>query len=52
MPNWNFSEVIEPVRLETFYRDWLDKGVQLLGGCCGLTVDHIRAAAKVRDERR
>lgn len=52
MPNWNFSEVIEPRRLETFYRDWLDKGVQLLGGCCGLTVDHIRAAAKVRDERR
>lgn len=52
MPNWNFSEVIEPVRLETFYREWLDKGVQLLGGCCGLTVDHIRAAAKVRDERR
>ena len=52
MPNWNFSEVIEPVRLETFYRQWLDKGVQLLGGCCGLPVDHIRAAAKVRDERR
>ena len=52
MPNWNFSEVIEPDRLQSFYGEWLDKGVQLLGGCCGLTVDHIVAATTVRNARR
>ena len=52
MPNWNFSEVIEPARLKSFYSEWLDKGVQLLGGCCGLTVGHIEAAAAARNERR
>ena len=52
MPNWNFSEVIEPDRLQSFYGEWLDKGVQLLGGCCGLTVDHIVAATAVRNARR
>jgi homocysteine S-methyltransferase len=52
MPNWNFSEVIEPSRLKTFYSEWLDKGVQLLGGCCGLTVGHIEAANAARNERR
>jgi len=52
MPNWNFSEVIEPTRLKQFYSQWLDKEVQLIGGCCGLTVEHIEAANAARNERR
>lgn len=48
MPDWNFTEVIPAEKLEVFYAEWLDMGVQLIGGCCGLTVDHIHAAERVR----
>ena len=32
-------------------REWLDAGVQILGGCCGLTVSHIVAIRRLLDER-
>lgn len=51
MPDWNFTEVIPAEKLEGFYAEWLDMGVQLIGGCCGLTVDHIHAAERVRAAR-
>jgi S-methylmethionine-dependent homocysteine/selenocysteine methylase len=51
MPNWNFTEVIPAEKLEGFYAEWLDMGVQLIGGCCGLTVDHIHAAERVKASR-
>lgn len=51
MPDWNFTEVIPAEKLEVFYAEWLDMGVQLIGGCCGLTVDHIHAAERVRATR-
>jgi len=44
MPDWRFVDVISPDRLETFYAEWINQGAQLIGGCCGLTVDHIHAA--------
>jgi homocysteine S-methyltransferase len=49
MPDWRFHDVIAPARLERFYADWLEEGVQIIGGCCGLTVEHIRAAVSARD---
>jgi len=49
MPDWRFHDVIAPERLEDFYADWLSRGVQIIGGCCGLTVEHIRAAVRARD---
>ena len=24
-------------------RDWVESGVQIIGGCCGTTIEHIRA---------
>ena len=48
MPDWQFVNLIEPARLESFYHQWMNQGVQLIGGCCGLTVDHIRAAERAR----
>ena len=51
MPNWNFTEVIPAEKLEGFYAEWLDMGVQLIGGCCGLTIDHIHAAERVRQAK-
>ena len=32
-------------------RQWLDAGVQILGGCCGLTVSHVEAIRGLLDER-
>jgi len=51
MPDWNFTEVIPANKLEGFYSDWINNGVQLIGGCCGLTIEHIQAAARVRQAK-
>ncbi|HYB09534.1 MAG TPA: homocysteine S-methyltransferase family protein [Alphaproteobacteria bacterium] len=48
MPNWRFVDVITPERFEQFCRDWIASGVQIIGGCCGLTPDHIRAAVRAQ----
>ena len=51
MPDWRFVDVISPDRLETFYAEWISHGAQLIGGCCGLTVDHIHAATRAQTTR-
>ena len=43
MPDWQFEEVISVPEYLGFARDWRDRGVQVIGGCCGLGVDHICA---------
>ena len=49
MPEWRFVDVITPERLERFFLGWLEAGVQVIGGCCGLTAEHIEAAVSARD---
>ncbi len=46
LPDWQFDEVISPA---TLAEDWLGQGVQVLGGFCGLGVEHMVALRKVRD---
>jgi homocysteine S-methyltransferase len=48
MPNWRFDDVITPARFEAFCQEWIKAGVQVLGGCCGLSAEHIQAAARAR----
>jgi methionine synthase I (cobalamin-dependent) len=48
MPDWRFVDTIAPQRFEIFCRDWIAAGAQIIGGCCGLTPDHIRAAVRAR----
>jgi len=50
MPDWRFVDVITPDRLERFFGSWLEAGVQVIGGCCGLTTEHIKAAVAARDK--
>ena len=45
MPNWRFEDVIPPDELKRYAGDWKADGVAAIGGCCGLTPDHIRAIA-------
>jgi len=42
MPSWRFEDVIEPAALVSFARQWVDSGVRVLGGCCGLSPEHIQ----------
>jgi homocysteine S-methyltransferase len=49
MPNWRFVDVITPQRFEAYCREWFSMGAQIVGGCCGLAPEHIRAAARARD---
>jgi methionine synthase I (cobalamin-dependent) len=49
MPDWRVVDVIAPQRFEAFCRGWIESGVQILGGCCGLTAEHVQAAVRARD---
>jgi homocysteine S-methyltransferase len=43
MPNWQFVEIIAPDDLIREAQAWVSGGVQVLGGCCGLGPQHVRA---------
>ena len=43
MPNWQFVDVIEPEALVTAASSWIDNGIGMVGGCCGLGPAHITA---------
>ena len=47
MPDWKFVDIISPERYGQFVRQWLNEGVQMIGGCCGLGLEHIREAKRV-----
>ena len=39
--DWVFDGVILPEPYARIAHDWLDRGVNLVGGCCGLGIGHI-----------
>ena len=45
MPNWQFVDVIPIDDFAQAGRRWASEGVQIIGGCCGLGIDHIQALA-------
>jgi homocysteine S-methyltransferase len=47
MPNWQFVDVIEPQDLAQAVKRWVDDGVRMVGGCCGLGPEHIAAMRTV-----
>ena len=36
------SDQVEPAIFAEHCRDWVESGVQIIGGCCGTTIEHIR----------
>ncbi|MGI9598783.1 MAG: homocysteine S-methyltransferase family protein [Acidimicrobiales bacterium] len=42
-PNWIFNGVISPTDYADHAQRWLDRGVQVIGGCCGIGPEHIEA---------
>lgn len=49
MPQWQFEDVIPPDELLHFATEWVGNGVQIVGGCCGLSPAHIAALAPLKD---
>ena len=49
MPHWQFQDIIPPDEFREFARQWIASGVQVVGGCCGLSPEHIAAIAPLKD---
>jgi len=49
---WRFDEQIGPKEYAELALSWRDEGAQIIGGCCGVTPEHVRALAEaVRDTK-
>ena len=42
MPHWQFNDVISPADYLAQARLWVEMGIGLVGGCCGIGPEHIR----------
>ena len=45
-PHWQFHDVVAPDELAAMAARWVEDGVRVVGGCCGLGPEHIRAVAE------
>jgi len=46
MPHWNFEGVMSGDDLVGYAQGWVGQGAQIIGGCCGLGIEHIRALSE------
>jgi len=46
-PEWIFVDQISPDDYVAKARAWVDEGAQIIGGCCGIGPEHIRALAQL-----
>jgi len=51
MPAWRFVDIITPDALAAEASIWIEQGAQVVGGCCGLGVEHIAALRRMLAER-
>ncbi len=40
-PNWQFMDTISPEEYAEASMRWVERGVQVIGGCCGIGPEHI-----------
>ena len=41
--NWFYDDTVTPEDHAALNAGWVDRGVQVIGGCCGIGPEHIRA---------
>ena len=41
-PSWKFEDIISPQDYLGYVKQWIGRGVQIVGGCCGTGPEHIR----------
>ena len=44
---WAFEQVIHKEKFIDYAKSWNDFGVDFVGGCCGINVEHIKELAKI-----
>ncbi len=49
-PNWVFNDTISPEDYAAVAKTWAQRGVQLIGGCCGIGVEHLTLLKDVVSE--
>ena len=45
-PNWTFVDRVSPEEYLADARRWVEAGAAIVGGCCGVGVEHIRALCR------
>ena len=45
-PDWQFDDALTPEAFAALAAQWIDDGVRVIGGCCGLGPEHVRAVAR------
>ncbi len=45
-PGWKFDDRVRPEEYAALASQWREEGAQIVGGCCGVTPEHIAAAAR------
>lgn len=45
-PGWRFDDEVGPEEYAELALQWRAEGAQIIGGCCGVTPEHIAAAGK------
>jgi S-methylmethionine-dependent homocysteine/selenocysteine methylase len=46
MPNWQFTDEISPENFASEAEGWVALGARVVGGCCGIRPEHVRALAE------
>lgn len=50
MPEWKFVDIIPVSAFVELARVWVERGAKIVGGCCGIGPEHIRALAQIFKE--
>ena len=45
-PDWQFDDAVTPEAFAALAARWIEDGARVVGGCCGLGPEHIRAATR------
>jgi len=48
-PEWKFTDKIEPADYLEKAKSWVDSGAQIIGGCCGIGVEEIKAISVLKN---
>ncbi len=51
-PNWAFVDQVTPDEYADEAMTWVEIGAQIIGGCCGIGPDHVRAIRRRVTERQ
>ena len=44
--DWTFENVITPDLYAEYAKNWVSRGINLIGGCCGISTEHMRTMAQ------